>query len=204
MRPVAMLTLLVMLLSGPTAAGPGRSASLAGGTPEDDWPCAMLMHMPGNGPVNDYGLIMAVWTDGTMLFSSSPCRPGEHLLVGQADPADVQAMISAIVKADFFGRLRDDPGVPDAGYDTIGVRVRARKARSFHGSLSPGFGKNADPDADYWKFVKTFRRCRAELLAISPHGVERLAERLDADGTFRGYNARDPVKTAWLHWDAWR
>ena len=126
------------------------------------------------------------------------------MLVGQADIADVDVMVEAMIRAGFFGKLKDDSGVPDAGFHTMALRVRTSKSRRHTGSLIPGFGKNADPDADYWALVKMWRRCEAELHAISPHRVERLEDRLDADGTFRGYKPDEPFKTPWMDGDAWK
>ncbi|GEM_PF-4216084 len=197
---IAVITLAIML-----GIGLGGSSLPRERSKYDDLPCAMVMYTPGNGPPDSpCGLIMAVWRDGTMLFSAGECSPGKHMLVGQADIADVDAMVEAMIRAGFFGKLKDDSGVPDAGFSTMALRVRTSKARRHSGSLIPGFGKNANPDADYWAYVKMWRRCEAELHAISPHKVERLEDRLEADGTFRGYNPDEPFETPWLHGDAWR
>ena len=133
-------------------ASVGARTLLAAGQPATqaaDWPCLAVWHLGGNREKPNSGLKIAVWPDGTILFSPRLERVGEHMLVGAAEKADVEEMLKAVRLAGFFEAQRDYV-VPDSSFTTIAVRDgEGSSVHSFHAYLLPGFGGDINTDAKY-------------------------------------------------------
>jgi len=150
------------------------------------------------------GLVLAVWEDGVLLLAADPAAPGERLLAGRAEKADVAALIEAIGKTGFFEEKREGHVVPDAASTTIAARAGGREAlRSWHEHLLPGFGGDINTDADYRRFVRMWKGTRGAIEALAPVEVRRLEE-ASPGGGFRGYDPASPGRTSWMRDEAWR
>ncbi len=186
------------------------SASTAYLSPEDDarldWPCLAMTHNGGMSRDNKSksGLLLAVWEDGTMLFAARQSAPGERLLVGRAEKAEVSNMLEAVKAAGFFEEKREHYAVPDSASTTIRVRNGKNKGlHTWHERLLPGFGGDINTDTVYRQFIRMWKKTRGAVEALPLVEVHRFEE-LAVAGRFRGYIADNAWKTAWMSDKAWR
>jgi len=150
---------------------------------------------------------MAIWEDGSILIQRGPRRITEHILVGTLDAKDLAEAISSVAQAGFFSVDREGYCVPSSSSSVLMVRTgTASQVRSWHETLSPGFGGNLNTDDEYRKFVKMWRKSESALLALTPLKVERLKSHLARSkrADFRGYNPAAPLRTPWMRAHNWR
>ena len=167
-------------------------------------PCVVMTHEGGSRVGAKSGLVLAVWEDGAMLFAASSAEPGERLLVGRAERADVAAMLEAISKAGFIEEKREHHAVPDSASTTIMARTGGKKSlHTWHGCLLPGFGGDINTDGDYRRFVRMWKGTLGAIEGLPPVEVHRLEEKAP-EGKFRGLDPKEPWKTAWMRPEAWR
>ncbi len=113
------------------------------------WPSVVVVQRGsrrGNG-----GLRLALWPDGTMLFSPLRNALGDHMVVGRIDVDELNGALDALAQSGLY-----DPGArehyisPDAQYTTIMVKQGGHPAvlKSWHEVLLPGFGGNLNADAE--------------------------------------------------------
>jgi hypothetical protein len=176
-----------------SAPGPGeKSAEKA------DYPCVVVWHDAGYKVRNpNEGIRIAIWSDGTILFSPDPCRLGRNMVVGQAPKEDVQELLATIRNAGF---LEDRRGysVPDASDSTIIVRDGSKMAsHSWHDYLVPGMGSDLNTDSEYRAFVRMWKKTSGAIESLTPVEIARLDEKLGKERVFRGYVVDEPRKTPW-------
>jgi len=184
---------------GQSAASEPRSSDRAAqntGQP----PCVVVWRSGGDNPEGNAGLDIAVWDDGTILYSPSRDRLGQHLVVGKAPVEDVRDMLAAIRTAGFWDDRRDYL-VPDSSFTTIIVNEGGKRvSRQWHEYLLPGFGSSLG-DAKYRDFVRSWKRTRGAIESLAPVEIQRLEEVVgDKPGVkpdFRGYNRAWPSHTPW-------
>ncbi|MDX2199246.1 MAG: hypothetical protein SF069_09795 [Phycisphaerae bacterium] len=201
MNPPSRNQLSRILLGLAASAGIGCAiAALApadAGKHSDQAPVLVIWHNPGNSINSDRGLELAIWEDGGMLFSAGgSCSPGKYLLAGNCEPSDVRELLNA-VHATGFADLQRDWVVPCSSSTTIVVRSQSRVTRrTWHENLRPGFGGDINDDADYRKFISSWKRVRGAAASVAPKEVHAIAA--DAAGeVYRGYNITEPYRTKW-------
>ncbi len=172
-------------------------------------PCVVVWRTPGlpappppseKGSPPNGGLEIAVWDDGTILYSPNLQRLGQHLVVGKVPVEDVRAMLAAVRAAGFWDDHRGER-VPDSSYTTIIVSEDGKRvSRQWHEYLLPGFGSSLS-DARYRDFVRCWKRTRGAIESLAPVEIQRLTEvvgdKPGAKADFRGYNLANPSDTPW-------
>ncbi len=162
-----------------------------------EWPCVAVWHQDGMKAKPNDGLRIAVWEDGTILFSPRPDRLGEHMLVGRVEKKDVETMLAGLRAAGFWDEHRSDV-VPDSAYTTIAASDgQKRTVHRWHEYLLPGFGSDINTDKDYRAFVRMWKRTSGAIEALPPIEVRRLSDELGEKRVFRGYIADKPHETVW-------
>jgi hypothetical protein len=168
-------------------------------------PCVVVwraggLPLRGKDSQPNTGLEIAVWDDGTILYSPSRERLGQQLVVGKVPAEDVPAMLAAIRAAGFWDDRRGDV-VPDSSFTTIIVNEGGKRvSRQWHEYLLPGFGSSLG-DAQYRDFVRSWKRTRGAIESLAPVEIQRLEEvggdKPGANPGFRGYNIAKPPDTPW-------
>jgi hypothetical protein len=147
------------------------------------------------------GLILAMWSDGEVLFSPELGSVSERLLSGKVPAADVSGFIESLRASGFLTLSRDSYIVPDAGYISISTDLdNVRTGHGWHGSLSPGFGGDFNTDDDYRKFVRAWKKANGLAAALVPESISPV----DMTKPFRGYNPAKPLSTPWMLPSYWR
>jgi hypothetical protein len=143
------------------------------------------------------GLRMAIWKDGTVLFSPIPEKLGYAMLIGHLDEKNISELLELFKQSGLFNQRREGYVVPDSGYTSI--RVEGLGGRTWHENLMPGFGGNIDDGGEYHRFVKSWKKCTGAMEALVPIHLKRLDENVtEPKAIFRGYNSSKPVETPWL------
>ena len=165
--------------------------------PPADRPCVIVWRYAGMQLKPNEGLVLAVWNDGTILFSHRPERLGEHLLIGRVALEDIQTMLVGIRAAGFWEKRRDYV-VPDSRFTTIVAHSGNDEARhSWHECLLPGFGGDINTDKEYRSFVRMWKKTMGAITALAPIEVQRLSEKVGKARAWRGYVVDEPHKTVW-------
>lgn len=160
-------------------------------------PVLTIWRNPGNTVNPDQGLEFAIWEDGGMLFAAGgACSPGKHLLAGSCEKDEVRKLLNAVESAG-FSDLREHYAVPCSSSTTITIRTQGHViSRTWHENLQPGFGGDINVDADYRRFISSWKRVRGAAASVAPKEVYAIAA--DAAGeVYRGYNITEPLRTKW-------
>jgi hypothetical protein len=206
-RLVGPLILLPALLAAgcdarPPAASTKPAAAPPSGAPasqgEGDRPCIVIWHVPGNAMHAPAGLELAVWTDGVFMAAADRLTPGKRLVSGTLDPAELAAALAGVRAAGFFRSWRS-VAVVDANATAIYVRDgHGERTLTWTEDLVPGVGGDPNRDARYRDFMRTWRRARAAIDALSPTTCEWLEGKVGPAGSFRGYRLDRPWETTWI------
>ena len=150
-----------------------------------------------NDHCSNGGLKIAIWKDGTVLFSPLPHNLGEAMLIGQLDQKELSELLETFKKSGLFTQSRSGYAVPDSASTTI--KVEGLGTRFWHEYIMPGFGGNIDEDKEYYQFVKAWRKCTSALEGLVPIHLRRLDENVqEPKAMFRGYNSAEWFMTPWL------
>ncbi|MBW7906537.1 MAG: hypothetical protein LC135_16160 [Phycisphaerae bacterium] len=200
------LAFMALLIGGCDARPPTASNGPAGGPPPiapatadaGDRPCLVIWHTPGNAIAAPAGLELAVWPDGVFMAAADRLTPGQRLVSGALDAADLAAALAGVRAAGFFGSWRSI-AVADANATTIYVRdSQGERSLTWTEDLVPGVGGDLNRDARYRAFVRMWRRARAAIDGLSPTTCEWLEGRVGPTGSFRGYRLDQPWETKWI------
>jgi hypothetical protein len=132
----ALITLLGLLAACETnvpAARPATQATTHPALAERARPVAALWHAVGYPPP-DYkgpmrGLIIGVWSDGTIVWSDNRKTGGPPYLTAAVAPERVQKLLTDLADAGFFDETYENYYPPDASHTVLAADSGTRRKR---------------------------------------------------------------------------
>ncbi len=115
------------------------------------------------------GLVIAGWSDGTVVFAMDPDKAGKNLQAGTITPEQLKATLDELNVAGFFGDLRFYNWPPDASH-TIMAGVREGKSTKYAWveQLSVPWGAHVGADPTFKAFAKLWAASRTILAFACP------------------------------------
>jgi hypothetical protein len=124
-------------------------------------------------------VLVACWSDGTVISCANFGNPGENLSLGRVDPEVLERRLNAIIDTGIFAAGAYAPSaVPDASTRHMLVYVAALKEHRLAGwdeVISPRWGENIDVSAKYEGFVPKWYSAKVNACALCPRVAEEFA-----------------------------
>lgn len=146
-----------------------------------------------------WGLQLAVWSDGFVLFANDFDQPGKDLRYTTLSKDKLAALVEDIKSSgvmDVAARLK-----PTSSGSEWGIYVRienSSKCLLWDESLSPLRAENQAPTQEWKNFIRVWFSLR--LAGCRAFEMDApVADRNASGGTFlRGYRLAEPMRTSWL------
>jgi hypothetical protein len=170
-----------------------------------DAPVLFVSHRPGHTMQPRFaGVEFAVWADGLVLFAETTDSATPEYRTGRIQASEVDALLTRIEAAGFFSNAGSCYGVPDGPEIVIAARSGdKRNLFMWDEMLDPNWGANVHPSAAYKTFKRMWHDVRAAVTNARPKEAEPVFGQTGGQDSIRGYNPKEPWKTAWLDLKLW-
>lgn len=143
------------------------------------------------------GLVLAVWSDGVVLFAADPMAPGKALRVGRIEEQRVGVTSARLSEVGFF----DFPEAQHVGMHASSMRLSALQGKQRRtqewDEVLPSASGSWSLDTSLLTFADMWTRSKAALARLRPAASTPL-EQAASGGSFRGYLTEQPYDTPWL------
>ncbi len=132
-------------------------------------PTVVFQVMRDAGMSIDGGLVIAGWSDGTVVFAMDPDKAGKNLQAGTITPEQLKATLDELNDAGFFGDLRFYNWPPDASHTIMaGVREGKTTKYAWVDHLSVPWGAHVGAEPKFKAFAKLWANSRTIMAFACP------------------------------------
>lgn len=123
------------------------------------------------------GLLLAAWSDGTVLATDNPDDPGSTLRLGVLPSEQTGSVLEAILESELARLPSAQYLVPDAAAYKVGLRFGdTTKVYQWDEVIHPNYGANIQATEQYIEFAGAWTRCRIRLLGLYQSDRSHAAE----------------------------
>jgi hypothetical protein len=171
-----------------------------------DAPVLFVLHRTNGNTMQPgfTGIEYAVWADGLVLFAEPTDSATPEYRTGRIQVSEVDALLGRIEAAGFFSIAETCYLVPDGKQIVIAARSGdKRNLFMWDEILDPNYGANTHPSAAYETFKRMWRDVRTAVTNARPKEAGPAFGQTGGQDSVRGYNRKEPWKTAWLDLKLW-